>query len=249
MQMKWMMIVVLVLLTTGCPRADEPDYECHEETFEEYCDGTQQVYCRRACGTLLGGCDTIISRRPDSRCEDMGGFEDAGGYNVAHPDQGLVADVGDDADQAPSADMGPDAAPPIDVTAELVAAVNSARAVEQMCGAEAVGAVGELLASAELAAAAQAHAADMAAMESITFTGSDGSDSQTRAADAGWMGGSVSESITGGHATVGEVVEAFLSTESTCRNMMIEDATSLGAGFADNGSALSPYWSVVIGAE
>ena len=137
---------------------------------------------------------------------------------------------------------------PDDLVAEVEMAVNGARGAQQDCGARGMlGPVGAVSFHPQLVTASQTHADDMAAMDSITFTGSDGSNTGDRTAAAGYPGNMVNESIGSGFADVAEALTAWLAGPDTCANLMDAQMQDLGAGRATAAGGTA-YWSVVLGA-
>lgn len=122
-------------------------------------------------------------------------------------------------------------------TAEVLALTNAARAAAGLR---------PLAGDARLAAAAQAHSADMAERAFYAHTSPEGRAPWDRAAAAGSGHRSIGENIACGQRTPREVVQGWMDSPGHRANILGEDFTHLGAGFAGGGPA-GTYWTQLFG--
>ncbi|SHH71543.1 CAP domain-containing protein [Massilia sp. CF038] len=129
----------------------------------------------------------------------------------------------------------------------ILAAVNRARAVERKCGARSFPAAGPLVWNGALAEAALVHSTDMAALRYLNHTGKDGRTAAERAIAAGYRWRTVAENIAAGQDTPEEVVQGWLDSPGHCANIMRDDLTEMGAGYAVNQARVPAriYWTQV----
>lgn len=115
---------------------------------------------------------------------------------------------------------------------EFLDAVHQARSVDRMCGADPYDAAPPVAWNDTLAMAAYLHSEDMATNQFFLHTGSDGSTLGERITREGydwWMYG---ENIAVGYPTVSAVMQAWLTSEGHCRNIMPPAFEEIGATFA-----------------
>ncbi|HVN55821.1 MAG TPA: CAP domain-containing protein [Anaerolineaceae bacterium] len=97
-----------------------------------------------------------------------------------------------------------------------------------------------------LMAAAQGHSDYMAAAQTVTHSGQDGSQPKDRAAAAGYKGGFVAENIYAGrNATAQTVVTWWTSDIPHWTTMMEVNSTDIGAGVAEADSVV--YYTIDVG--
>lgn len=141
--------------------------------------------------------------------------------------------------------------PPVDVRIEqVVEATNRARARAQDCGEYGwMEAVGPVQADEALEMAATAHAQDLATMDALSHTGSDGSDFVDRAERAGFEGQPVGENIAATFRLGEALVQGWITSDDHCRVLMNPDARFIGVGLYDTepGEPFSTYWVQVFG--
>ncbi|RVU42536.1 CAP domain-containing protein [Lujinxingia sediminis] len=141
--------------------------------------------------------------------------------------------------------------PPREVRiAQVVEATNRARARAQDCGEHGwMEAVGAVETDEALAMAATAHAHDLATMDALSHTGSDGSDFVERAERAGFGGQPVGENIAATFRLGESLVRGWLDSDDHCRVLMNPRARYLGVGLYDSasGAPFSTYWVQVFG--
>jgi uncharacterized protein YkwD len=119
---------------------------------------------------------------------------------------------------------------------DMLAAVNALRTKGCNCGTQAMPAVPALKWNTLLESASIRHAKNMAAMKSLTHTGSDGSNVQKRADDAGYRWSYISENIASGYLTLSAVMTAWKNSEGHCKNMMSTSVIEMG------GAQSGDYW-------
>lgn len=134
---------------------------------------------------------------------------------------------------------------PMRVTEET----NAARSTPTDCGQYGViAATTPLVLDPELSKAAQAHAEDMAANDFMGHEGSDGSDFAERIGRTNYSGNPVGENVAAGQTSSEEVVAGWVDSDGHCRNIMNEQATRIGVGYAEGENTQYPtYWVQVFG--
>lgn len=100
---------------------------------------------------------------------------------------------------------------------------------------------------ATLTTAALGHAADQAAHNTMSHTGSDGSDVQQRVERAGYTGwASIGENVAFGYATPADVVAAWTRSSGHYANLVSPAFTDMGVARATSASGAS-YWAQAFG--
>lgn len=129
---------------------------------------------------------------------------------------------------------------------QMLAAVNSARSTTQQCGATTIQPVGALTWSYDLESAAYRHSSDMANSDFMSHTGSDGSKMSDRVNATGYAWSAIGENVAVGQSSINAVVNAWLSSEGHCLNIMSADFDQMGASLVENHSArYGYYWTQV----
>ncbi|ENP8393403.1 CAP domain-containing protein [Vibrio alginolyticus] len=129
---------------------------------------------------------------------------------------------------------------------QMLAAVNSARSTTQQCGATTMLPVGALTWSYDLESAAYRHSSDMANSDFMSHTGSDGSKMSDRVNATGYAWSAIGENVAVGQSSINAVVNAWLSSEGHCLNIMSADFDQMGASLVENHSArYGYYWTQV----
>ncbi len=126
-------------------------------------------------------------------------------------------------------------------TTTFLDAVNDYRASGCTCGVQFMPPAPALQWDNQLTVAAQRHANDMADNDFFSHTGSDGSSSSERVTQSGYNWQRVGENIAFGYTDIQAVVEAWITSEGHCRNMMNASFTEMGA--AQDGK----YWVQTFG--
>lgn len=127
--------------------------------------------------------------------------------------------------------------------ADLIAEINRRRASAQTCGSRgSFPAVGALRWNERLLAAAAVHAQDMIAHGFFGHTGSSGSSVGDRVTAAGYAWSTVAENIAAGQPTVARVVDAWMSSDSHCANVMNASVNEFAVACSYNPANQSNYW-------
>ena len=119
---------------------------------------------------------------------------------------------------------------------DYAALLNAARAVPRNCGSTPAPAVGPLTKwNPKLQASAQRHSDDMAVNNFFSHTGSDGSNSYSRAADAGYPRSGAADDILSRSigASPSQIVDAWVASPGHCSSVMYGGHTIVTA--ATNG--------------
>ena len=97
-----------------------------------------------------------------------------------------------------------------------------------------------------LTAAAQAHAADQASVDTMSHTGTDGSDAGTRIVASGYPTQAWGENVAGGYNTADAVMTAWMNSPGHRANILNGTFTQIGIGlaYAPDGTA---YWAMELG--
>lgn len=103
---------------------------------------------------------------------------------------------------------------------ELLELVNAARSRGCKCGDQTMPPAAPVVWDLQLESAAQEHCRDMAAHNSMTHEGSDGSTPDTRMTRAGFAWNSCAENIANGYDTPQLVIEGWLKSPGHCKNLM-----------------------------
>lgn len=124
------------------------------------------------------------------------------------------------------------------VVAEVVALTNAARAVAG---------VPALAVDAAVQRAAEAHAADQAARQLMTHTGSDGSDAGDRLRLAGYDWRTWGENVAAGQRSATDVTDGWLSSPGHRANMLNPAYAHVGVAVALDTEGRA-YWAMVLAA-
>ncbi|MFI1562959.1 CAP domain-containing protein [Streptomyces sp. NPDC020490] len=133
----------------------------------------------------------------------------------------------------PSATTAPAAGPETPASAavaRVVALVNNERA-KAGCS--------PVTLNAKLSQAAQAHSADMASHNTMSHTGSDGSDPGQRITRAGYLWSTYGENVAYGYSTPEQVMAGWMASAGHKRNILDCDFKEIGVGVAQPGN----YWT------
>ncbi|MGW4290887.1 CAP domain-containing protein [Streptomyces sp. NPDC004673] len=90
-----------------------------------------------------------------------------------------------------------------------------------------------------LSKAAQDHSADMAAHNTMSHTGSDGSDPGSRITAAGYQWSAYGENVAYGYSTPEQVMDGWMNSEGHRENILNCSYKEIGVGLAQPGS----YWT------
>ena len=132
----------------------------------------------------------------------------------------------------------PAVAPVSDVQTSVVQSVNQHR-----------GSAGHapLAIDGRLTAAAQSHSDDLARRQTMSHTGSGGSDGGQRIGDAGYQWSTWGENVAAGQSTPTEVMSAWLASPGHRANILNGGFSNIGVA-ATKGSNGVVYWTMVIAA-
>ncbi|MEU8655063.1 CAP domain-containing protein [Streptomyces sp. NPDC048737] len=122
------------------------------------------------------------------------------------------------------------ASPASAAVARVVALVNSER-VKVGCS--------PVTLNAKLSQAAQAHSADMASHNTMSHTGSDGSDPGQRITRAGYLWSTYGENVAYGYSTPEQVMAGWMASAGHKRNILDCGFKEIGVGLAQPGN----YWT------
>lgn len=161
---------------------------------------------------------------------------------------------GSDSGQDPGGSPTEDPTPPgslNDFQAFMLGVVNQARSQSRNCGGQFFAAAPPVVWDERIEAAALMHSEDMAARQSLSHTGSDGSDAGDRLLieDYNWF--TWGENILFGLTDGQEVVDALLDSASHCELIMGQGFLEMGVGTVSgtlNGDS-SEYWTIVLATE
>ena len=103
-----------------------------------------------------------------------------------------------------------------------------------------------LTVDATLTAVAQAHAADQASVDTMSHTGTDGTDAGTRITTSGYPTRAWGENVAGGYTTASSVVVAWMNSPGHRANILNGTFTQIGIGLAHAADG-TPYWSMELG--
>jgi len=97
-----------------------------------------------------------------------------------------------------------------------------------------------------LTAVAQAHAADQASVDTMSHTGTDGSDPGTRIIRSGYPVAAWGENVAAGYATPDTVMTAWMNSPGHRANILNNTFTQIGIAiaYAPDGT---PYWAMEFG--
>jgi uncharacterized protein YkwD len=137
---------------------------------------------------------------------------------------------------------------PAAVERRVLDLVNRARAEARSCGRQRFAAAAPLKLSVPLTSAALLHARDMARRKNLSHEGSDGSDSGTRIARAGYVWRASGENVAAGQRDADAVVAAWLESPGHCATLMGAQFTEMGIAFAlAPGGNPGIYWAQTFG--
>ena len=97
-----------------------------------------------------------------------------------------------------------------------------------------------------LTAVAQAHAADQASVDTMSHTGTDGSDAGTRIVRSGYPTHAWGENVAGGYTTPDAVMAAWMNSPGHRANILNSTFTQIGIGLAYAADG-TPYWAMELG--
>jgi len=127
---------------------------------------------------------------------------------------------------------------------QLLELHNQIRSQPRRCKNAKQGRAKSLTWNSQLAQAAKKHSSDMAKHQSLSHTGSNGSNTKRRLAELNYHWLSYGENIAyGGQLREADVMKLWLSKKSHCENIMDRDFASMGAAYHRG------YWTVVFGRE
>lgn len=100
-----------------------------------------------------------------------------------------------------------------------------------------------------LAEAARDHARDMAKMQTMSHTGSDGSGFETRLARVCYPYMTAAENVAAGGADPAGVVARWIASPPHRQNLLLADVTDAGIGHANGfpGDPFRHYWALALG--
>ena len=98
-----------------------------------------------------------------------------------------------------------------------------------------------------LTSAAQAHSADQAARDTMSHTGSDGSNAGARISAQGYAWRAWAENVAMGYPDGASVTTAWMSSPGHRANILSASVTQIGVGLAYAADG-SPYWTQVFAA-
>jgi len=127
--------------------------------------------------------------------------------------------------------------------ATLLQLVNDIRKKGCTCGATVMPAVSAVIWNDQLAKAAYDHSVDMNTQDYFSHTGLDGSSPGQRITAAGYNWTSYGENIAEGYSTEQIVMNAWLGSESHCKNIMNVGFKDMGVGRDGN------YWTQDFGSK
>nr|WP_276606632.1 CAP domain-containing protein [Haliea sp. SAOS-164] len=133
----------------------------------------------------------------------------------------------------------------------MLDAVNSFRSQRRSCGARGTfNAAPALTWNCKLESAALGHSRDMANNNFFSHTGSNGSSLGTRASQAGYSWSALAENIAAGTSLSSPTaaVQAWISSDGHCANMMGASYVHIGAAkFSNASSTYGLYWTQMFG--
>ena len=124
---------------------------------------------------------------------------------------------------------------------EMLGLVNQARSAARVCGDTSFAAAAPLSLERRLTRAAQLHSQDMEARQTMSHTGSDGSDLRDRATRQGYQWSRLGENVAYGYTSPAGVVTGWLGSPGHCANIMNPDFTELGVGLEGT------FWTQLFG--
>lgn len=121
---------------------------------------------------------------------------------------------------------------------ELLELVNEVRSQGYNCNGTDFSPVEPLTWNDKLHKAAQLHADDMSANSYFSHNSADGRTPQDRITEQKYSWSTFGENIAYGFSSAQGVLNAWLGSEGHCKNIMKEEFTEIGIGYAENGH----YW-------
>lgn len=131
---------------------------------------------------------------------------------------------------------------------KMLAEVNAARAAGHSCGNTAYAAAPAIGWNEFLTQAAAQQTVDMAASNTLSSTGADGSTFLERLDTTGYEYYAAGEALAVGQSTPAKVVAAVLSNATDCKKLMSQSIKEMGAACSKATSG-RPYWSLTVGAN
>lgn len=99
-----------------------------------------------------------------------------------------------------------------------------------------------------LTRAAQRHSTDLAKQDTISHSGSDGSNPWKRVTGAGYHAQLAAENVGAGQRSMAEVFRGWQESPGHDRNLLLADATQMGIALTvDAGTRYGTFWTLVIG--
>lgn len=189
------------------------------------------------CVGLMSGCGSDDGVSIDNQESDETVSSDEGSNDSPDPS----SDVDSDEDDANYSQIKCN-----DELTVVLNLVNKLRAQQQSCGSESYGPVDALTWNASLTSAAQVHSDNMANYDFFSHTGLDDSTVATRVTAQGYTWSYVAENIAGGQTTAQSVVDAWMTSDGHCKNIMSENTTEMGLACSENSDATyTYYWTQV----
>lgn len=133
---------------------------------------------------------------------------------------------------------------------ELLERVNLYREVGASCGATPFEPAPALEMNDALRCAARVHALDMATRDYVMHVSPEGDNYEVRAAAAGYAGTPAGQNLATGLLEPQDVLDVWMSIESSCTNLMNPLATELGTAYlASDDATFGTYWVAVLGQD
>lgn len=131
---------------------------------------------------------------------------------------------------------------------EMLQLINQARSQARTCGVYGdFPAAGNVNWNDKLFKAANGHSQDMAKVNFFSHTGSDGLAFSDRITAAGYSYSSAAENIAAGQSSTQAVVNAWLTSEGHCKNIMTSGYTEIGSACVSSESATyKTYWTLLL---
>lgn len=239
------------------PRRDEPVLRPVSECGDGLCAGAEDCErCPFDCGSCAATCY-------DGVCDALEGCRDcpadcgtcAAVEGEPDPSPDPEPGVAPSPDPTPDADPGPEPDPGWPATQaaaelEMLDLVNGIRATGVTCPSGPRPAAPLLVMEPSLRTAARLHAEDMGEQGYFDHQSLDGRSPWDRMADAGYTGFPRAENIAAGNGTAGATFQQWLTSDGHCVNMMLQDASEIGIGYARvPGSPYTDYWVQAFGAR
>ncbi len=108
---------------------------------------------------------------------------------------------------------------------------------------------GALSANAALTTAARLHSKDMVDNDYFDHNSLDGASPWDRMYAAGYDAQAIGENIAAGNAEAEATFSQWVNSDGHCRNMMSDQATEIGIGYADGGGRYGAYWTQTFGSR